>query len=287
MKIIHGLKSNIFRILLATAVGTHCLSNAHAQQIRVVNGTPNVQSAGDLASALENLRSSGMDQWAAYAVPAAPGTQLTSNLSSALVLRENTDNSGLDGVWKTGSQASQITFVLHYKESKLISVRFSDTRSAIDANGGKLNVLTDVTEVGSVRALIGLARSTQDTGLQQQLLWGVGLHASPDVTPSLKILVENPDDASSSKATGALRLAAAAALAAHDPNVTSFLEMVLRGEPDSSIRRALTFDISMVRNRAALDALRSISETDPSPDVRAQAQFWLNTKNQSSRTSAP
>ena len=231
-------------------------------------------AANGLTPHLESVKRSGHRTWIGYSVALIPGLQLDSNNAGTLDLNNdgNSYRRNNDDPIVTPTQA---ILLIHVEQGVATRIRLVDPTRILDAGDQPFLWLTNVSPTDSIQLLSSLAKtesSERRDRIRSSALFAIAAHNVPQATVALIALAEpsNPID---------LRDKAAFWLA-NQRGTEGFaaLRKYARNDPDEAFRKKLTFDLTLVKEPAALDELIRMAHDDASPEVRKQAQFWMANK---------
>lgn len=237
--------------------------------------------------ALDRLQRSGQTAWLAYTIPTAKNLYIGGS-SPRIAYLEG------DHPWKSGNSDNLINtsedhalLLFRIADHHVGKLRVESPSHTLDAAGLPILFLTGVSPESSLNLLQALALSSdphansnsEDHQLRDAAVFSISLHRSPATVPTLTTLADPSRDPD-------LREKAAFWLAnSESPEAFATLQHLARTDTDPRFREKLTFDLTLIKQpagpqpaapqSAALAELIRMAHTDPAPNVRKQAQFWM------------
>lgn len=153
-------------------------------------------------------------------------------------------------------------------DGKLEKLQVFGESCPVDGNGAQVTWIGDVNESAGLDWLENAARSGHRDGLGDSALMAMALHRSPEAGRRLYTLAK--EDRSEQSQTAIFWLGESRGEEGFD-----FLKQLLAELPKGERRREINFALTQNSSPGAADLLFAIGKSDPDPEQRGQALFWL------------
>jgi hypothetical protein len=210
--------------------------------------------------------------WMAFSVPAQAGTR------SPCCWKGRWNGVGEAGCslepehqsYGTRSDSPLATELIVYSEirqGRVHKMRLVGKQCPVDGDGAQVSWIGTVDDSAGLDWLESQARSDADSA-GDTALYALALHGSPDASRRLHDLVLTADGDQSEEAIFWLG-------EARGEDGFKVLKKLLSELPEGDRRRAINFALSQSSTTEAADLLFEISKSDPDPQQRGGALFWL------------
>lgn len=212
-------------------------------------------------------------QWLAFRIPALAGTRSPCCWNGKW---SGMDEAGCNleskhqgyGTRSDSPVAENVIVFSKIRKGEVDDLRVVGEFCQVDANGAKVLWIGGVDEVAGLDWLENLAFSDSDNPASDSALFALALHHSPDAGQRLYSLAKaNKSDLSGEAIfwLGDTR----------GEQGFSLLKKLMADLPRGETRRAINFALAQNNTAGAAELLFKISKSDPDPEQRGEAMFWL------------
>ena len=246
----------------------------HAQSAPQVLHTQ-ITTTNSLTQSFEAAKHNAQPNWLGYSIALQPGMQLDANSTGTLDL--NNEGSSYTRSNPSPATPDRGVLLIHTEQGQVDRIRLVDPARILDAGDQPFTWVNGVNPTQSIQLLTTIARSETTTARSEHrarsgALFAIAAHNAPEATSALVDLTA-PSNSLDLRDKAAFWLAAQRG---HDGFLA--LQHASRNDADDAFRKKLTFDLTLVKEPAALDELIRMAHSDSSSEVRKQAQFWMANK---------
>ncbi len=212
-------------------------------------------------------------QWLAFSLPAQAGTH------SPCCWKGKWNGMGESGCslesrhqsYGTRSDSPLADMVIVFgeiREGQVHELRVVGESCPVNANGARVTWIGSVDDTAGLDWLESVARSDRDDSVGGSALFAMALHRNPGAGQRLYSLAKEVDGDLSEEAIFWLG-------ESRGEQGFKLLKKLLAELPRGERRREINFALSQNDTAGAADLLFEISKSDPDPEQRGEAMFWL------------
>jgi len=227
-----------------------------------VTGMTNISNPAKAVKAAEG-------QWLAFSIPVLEGTH---SPCCWKVWRGNTSEVGCSlepghtsfGSSSNSPMADEVIVYAGIRNGHVHKLRVMGEQCPVDGNGARVTWIGNVDDRAGMDWLEDVARADDS----DEALFALALHRNDGASKRLYSLAKDTDEDRGSEAVFWLG-------AARGEQGFKQLERLLDELPRGDRRREINFALSQNESREAAELLLKISKSDPDPEQRGEALFWL------------